>query len=89
LTVGACLLFDEHPQRDFPALAGPDQALEISRYARNPRIARVCADLGITRELAGVTRMTAKRALAQLAEEELVEWQGTSRRDPRATWRLA
>lgn len=41
-------------------------------------------------ELAGVTRMTANRALAQLTEEEeLVEWQGTSRRDPRATWRLA
>lgn len=77
------------PATRFPRAGRPDQALEISRYARNPRIARVCADFGITRELAGVTRTTANRALAQLTEEELVEWQGMSRRDPRATWRLA
>ena len=39
-------------------------------------------------DLAGVTRMTATRALNALAEEGLVEWQGTSKRDPRAVWVL-
>ena len=145
----------------FPGIVDPSKPLEIDRYARNPRIARVCNDLGITREmgegikrmfeemrsrglvdpmytqtsgavrlvlmasdalpldvlarltpsarnaldvlrqaarplgtgevaeLAGVTRMTATRALRQLQEEELVRWQGNSPRDPRATWQLA
>ncbi|HMT87966.1 MAG TPA: ATP-binding protein [Arachnia sp.] len=42
----------------FPGIADPRRPLQISRYARNPRIARVCADLGITRELGeGITRM--------------------------------
>lgn len=42
----------------FPGLVDPAKPLEISRYARNPRIARVCADLGITRELGeGIARM--------------------------------
>lgn len=145
----------------FPGLVDPENPLEIDRYARNPRIARVCSDLGITRELgegirrmfdemrsrglvdpvyrqtagavkltlmasdalpaeilrrlsrsaqtaldvlrqdqrpmgtgeiadlAGITRMTATRALRQLREEELVVWQGNSAKDPRATWHLA
>lgn len=144
----------------FPGLVNPDKPLEIKRSARNPRIARVCADLGITRELgegilriftemrrrglvdpiytqssstvtltllasdalpaevvsrltgsalaildalrlagqplgtgqlaelAGVTRMTATRALAALEHEGIVTWRGTSKRDPRATWSL-
>ena len=42
----------------FPGLVDPDRALEISRYARNPRIARVCADMGLTRELGeGIKRI--------------------------------
>ena len=145
----------------FPGIVDPAKPLEIDRYARNPRIARVCSDLGITRELgegirrmfgemrsrglgdpiysqtsgavklvlmasdalppdvlqrlsksaqavldvlrredrllgtgelaelAGVTRMTATRALRQLREEELVVWRGNSPKDPRATWSLA
>lgn len=144
----------------FPGLANPSRPLEVTRYARNPRIARVCADLGITRELgegirrlfsemrrrgmadpvyeqtsssvkltllavdalpaevnarltssarailtamrlhngplgtgeladlAGVTRMTATRALASLEQEGIVTWRGNSKRDPRATWAL-
>lgn len=144
----------------FPGLVDPAKPLEIDRYARNPRIARVCSDLGITRELgegikrmfdemrrrgladplytqmassvrlvllasdaiprqvldsltasgravldvlrvtdqplgtgqlaelAGISRMTATRALAQLRELGLVTWQGVSTKDPRATWRL-
>lgn len=144
----------------FPGIVDPGKPLEIDRYARNPRIARVCSDLGITRELgegirrmfdemrrrgladpmysqsassvrlvliasdalppdvlreltrssramldalrlagrplgtgqlaelAGVSRMTATRALAQLRDLELVRWDGESANDPRATWRL-
>jgi ATP-dependent DNA helicase RecG len=42
----------------FPGLADPAQPLDVSRYARNPRIARVCTDLRITRELGeGIKRM--------------------------------
>ncbi|MFT4135352.1 ATP-binding protein [Microbacterium sp.] len=42
----------------FPGLADPTRPLDISRYARNPRIARVCTDLRITRELGeGIRRM--------------------------------
>lgn len=144
----------------FPGVVDPGKPLEIDRYARNPRIARVCSDLGITRELgegirrmfnemrrrgladpiytqlassvrlvlmardalplevlatltpsarslldalrladqplgtgqlaelAGVSRMTATRALAQLREADLITWHGESAKDPRAVWRL-
>lgn len=42
----------------FPGIVDPARPLAISRYARNPRIARVCADLGITRELGeGIKRI--------------------------------
>lgn len=42
----------------FPGLANPAKPLEISRYARNPRIARVCADLRIGQELGeGIRRI--------------------------------
>ena len=42
----------------FPGLADPTNPLSISRHARNPRIARVCADLGITQELGeGIRRI--------------------------------
>ncbi len=149
-----------HSPGRFPGIADPTNPLQISRYARNPRIARVLSDMGITRELgegiqrmfeemrrrgladpiytqsaegvrltllaadavpaevmarltpsakhildalrllgapagtgqlaelAGVTRMTATRALNALSDEGLVEWQGTSKRDPRAVWAL-
>lgn len=145
----------------FPGIADPSRPLEISRYARNPRIARVLSDLGSTRELgegiarmfaemrgrglvdplytqtsgsvrlilmaadaipdevirrlsksarsildalrlagvplgtgplaeaAGVTRMTANRALASLVDEGLIAWSGRSKKDPRAVWALA
>lgn len=47
----------ESPGR-FPGLADPAKPLEISRFARNPRIARVCADLRIGQELGeGIKRM--------------------------------
>jgi ATP-dependent DNA helicase RecG len=42
----------------FSGLADPSRPLEIRRYARNPRIARVCADLGIAQELGeGIRRI--------------------------------
>ncbi|WP_300681241.1 ATP-binding protein [Nocardioides sp.] len=42
----------------FPGLGNPDSPLEIRRYARNPRIARVCADLGFAQELGeGIRRI--------------------------------
>src|SRR5699024_7003565 len=47
----------ESPGR-FPGLADPTNPLDIARYARNPRIARVCSDLGITQERGeGIRRM--------------------------------
>lgn len=47
----------ENPGR-FPGLADPSVPLSISRYARNPRIVRVCSDLGIARELGeGIKRI--------------------------------
>lgn len=47
----------ESPGR-FPGLANPNRPLEISRFARNPRIARVCADLRIGQELGeGIRRI--------------------------------
>lgn len=45
----------------FPGLVDPARPLEIRRYARNPRIARVCADLGIAQELGeGIRRIFAE-----------------------------
>ncbi|MBM7824340.1 ATP-dependent DNA helicase RecG [Arcanobacterium pluranimalium] len=42
----------------FPGQVDPSNAEMIVRYARNPRIARVCADLGITQELGeGIRRI--------------------------------
>lgn len=50
----------ESPGR-FPGLANPQRPLEISRFARNPRIARVCADLRIGQELGeGIKRIFAE-----------------------------
>jgi ATP-dependent DNA helicase RecG len=47
----------ESPGR-FPGLANPERPLNISRFARNPRIARVCADLRLGQELGeGIKRM--------------------------------
>lgn len=45
----------------FPGLVDPGNLLEVSRHARNPRIARVLADLGITQELGeGIRRIYAE-----------------------------
>lgn len=47
----------ESPGR-FPGLVNLNSPLKIARFARNPRISRVCADLRITQELGeGIRRM--------------------------------
>ena len=47
----------ESPGR-FPGLPGPARPSQITRFARNPRIARVCADLRIGQELGeGIKRI--------------------------------
>ena len=51
----------ESPGR-FPGIVDPDRPLDIARYARNPRIARVCNDLGITQEKGeGILRIFEER----------------------------
>jgi ATP-dependent DNA helicase RecG len=58
----------ESPGR-FPGLADPTRPLEITRYARNPRIARVCTDLRITQELGeGIRRMFLEMRKSGLAD---------------------
>lgn len=65
---GDCVRVEIFPDRleitspgRFPGLADPTKPLAISRHARNPRIARVCSDLGITQELGeGIRRIFAE-----------------------------
>lgn len=58
----------ESPGR-FPGIVDPDKPLDIRRYARNPRIARVCADLNIGRELGeGIHRIFDEMRIAGLNE---------------------
>ncbi len=53
----------------FPGVVNPDRPLEIRRYARNPRIARVMAELGFTRELGeGIRRLFAEMRENGLAD---------------------
>lgn len=45
----------------FPGLVDPTRPLDIDRYARNPRLARVCSDLGIAQEIGeGIRRIYAE-----------------------------
>lgn len=58
-----------HSPGRFPGLADPSDPLSISRYARNPRIIRVCSDLGISRELGeGIKRIFNEMRRAGLAD---------------------
>jgi ATP-dependent DNA helicase RecG len=58
----------ESPGR-FPGLADVRNPLHIARFARNPRISRVCADLSITQELGeGIRRMFDEMQKAGLAD---------------------
>ncbi len=58
----------ESPGR-FPGLVDPTNPLAVTRFARNPRIARVCADLRFGQELGeGIRRMFEEMRLAGLAD---------------------
>lgn len=69
----------ESPGR-FPGLADPSSPLEISRFARNPRIARVCADLRIGQELGeGIKRIFDEMRLVGLTDPIYQQGQGSVR----------
>lgn len=58
----------ESPGR-FPELVDLSDPLHVTRFARNPRIARVCADLRIGQELGeGIRRMFDEMRLADLVD---------------------
>lgn len=64
----------------FPGLADPARPTEIDRYARNPRIARVCTDLRITREFGeGIRRMFEEMRLQGLADPIYTQGQASVR----------
>ncbi|MDT0476740.1 ATP-binding protein [Streptomyces sp. DSM 41014] len=86
----------ESPGR-FPGLANPSSPLEISRFARNPRIARVCADLRIGQELGeGIKRIFEEMRIVGLTDPVYKQTSGSVRLslaaipriDPRVAQRL-
>jgi ATP-dependent DNA helicase RecG len=69
----------ESPGR-FPGLANPNEPLNISRFARNPRIARVCADLRIGQELGeGIRRIFDEMRRVGLTDPVYKQSQGSVR----------
>ena len=66
------------------ALAGV--VLALSLFVLRPMLSRQPAPQ--IAELTGIARPTAGRALHSLAQAGLVRWEGTSDRDPRASWHL-
>jgi ATP-dependent DNA helicase RecG len=78
----------ESPGR-FPGLADPNKPLDISRFARNPRIARVCADLRIGQELGeGIKRIFDEMRRVGLTDPIYEETAGTVRLKLQAVPRL-
>lgn len=86
----------ESPGR-FPGLVDPNHPLDISRFARNPRIARVCADLKIGQELGeGIKRIFDEMRRVGLTDPIYEQTSGTvklklqavPRLDPRIAARL-
>jgi ATP-dependent DNA helicase RecG len=69
----------ESPGR-FPGLVDPSEPLSRTRFARNPRIARVCADLRFGQELGeGIRRMYEEMRLAGLADPVYHQTSGSVR----------
>ncbi len=69
----------ESPGR-FPGIAETSDPFNITRFARNPRIARVCADLAFGQELGeGIRRMYEEMRLAGLADPEYHQTSGSVR----------
>lgn len=64
----------------FPGLVDPTRPLAISRYARNPRLARVCSDLGIAQELGeGIRRIFAEMRARGLTDPIYAQTAGSVR----------
>ena len=69
----------ESPGR-FPGIVDPEHPLDIARYARNPRIARVCNDLGYTQEEGeGIKRMFDEMRILGLADPVYKQTSGSVR----------
>lgn len=69
----------ESPGR-FPGLVDPSQPREIARFARNPRITRVCADLRFGQELGeGIRRIYEEMHLAGLSDPRYTQTAGSVR----------
>lgn len=78
----------ESPGR-FPGLVDPSKPLEISRFARNPRIARVCADLRIGQELGeGIKRIFTEMRMVGLTDPVYKQGTGSVRLRLEAVQRL-
>jgi len=68
----------ESPGR-FPGIVDLHDARAITRFARNPRIARVCSDLNFGQELGeGIRRIFEEMALAGLASPEYRQTSGST-----------
>ncbi|MDA8267029.1 MAG: winged helix-turn-helix transcriptional regulator [Actinomycetota bacterium] len=69
----------ESPGR-FPGIADAREPLQVTRFARNPRIARVCADLAFGQELGeGIRRMYEEMRLAGRADPAYHQTSGSVR----------
>lgn len=69
----------ESPGR-FPGLVDPSNPREVTRFARNPRIARVCADLHFGQELGeGIRRIFEEMSMAGLTEPDYAQTSGSVR----------
>lgn len=78
----------ESPGR-FPGLVDTTRLLDITRYARNPRIARVCADLSLTQELGeGIRRIVEEMRQAGLTDPVYRQTAGSVRLTLAAVSRL-
>ena len=79
----------ESPGR-FPGIVDPMRPLDIARYARNPRIARVCNDLGITQERGeGIRRIFDEMKLHGLEDPVYRQTSGSVRLTLYGTARIA
>lgn len=68
------------PNCPLPGLVDPTNPLAVTSFARNPRIARVCADLRFGQELGeGIRRMFEEMRLAGLADPLYQQTSGSVR----------
>jgi ATP-dependent DNA helicase RecG len=77
-------IFDDRVEVDspgrFPGIAETGDPLRVTRFARNPRIARVCADLHFGQEVGeGIRRMFEEMRIAGLADPAYHQTSGSVR----------